>query len=185
MSAKKPSQELVSDEEKRRAINPVSRKLAVRVGVDPELLDTKISFGSTSRLSPEREHELAKAMAFQMGFLQSIEALLPTIRTQEELDRFVEGLEATVEPAPTIVRNTMDKIRSKVPRRGGTGREPKLDYREATMVCREILKLVGKKYTAKEAIAEVSRMCPELLGKAVGTRTLQKAWDKRDEFLRE
>jgi hypothetical protein len=182
MNAKEPSLRSVSDEEKRRAINAALRKLATHLGVDPDLIGAKISFGFNSALSPEQEHELAKAKGLQMAF-QSIDELLPSIRTEEDLHLMVQAIGAAAEQAPTIARNAIDQIRSKLPRRGGPGRISKLDKRESTIVCKEILKLVGRKFKTKDALIEVSKNCPDLLQKTISPRTLQKAWDKRDEFL--
>jgi hypothetical protein len=185
MTAKKPSQKLLSEEAKRRAINAAFRRLAARVGVNPDLLGTKISWGVSSGLSPEQEHELAKAKGFQSG-IESMEEMLPHIRTQQDLDGLVQEIDTRAEQAPTMVRNELDRIRAKLPRRGGPGREPKLDSQQSTIVCKETLKLMGKKkFGITEALAEVSKMCPALLGKSVSPRTLRDAWDRRDEFLDE
>jgi hypothetical protein len=184
MTANEPSQDLLSDDDKLSAIKAVLRKLAPRLGVDPDLIGAKITWGSNSGLSPEQEHELAKAKGFQLAF-QTIDELFPGIRTQDDLDLIVQGFSALVEAAPTIARNQVEKIKSEIPRRGGPGRTPKLNHQESTIVCIEILKLVGKKYTDKAALDQVSKKCPDLLHKKVSARTLRKAWDKRDEFLRE
>jgi len=184
MNAKNLSLEIVSDKEKRSAINAVLRKLTARLGVDPDLLGTKISFGISGGMSPEREHELAKAKGLQLAF-QSIEEFLPNIRTRNDLDEIVQAFSKSIEQAPTIARTTIDQIKAQIPRRGGPGRIPKLDPRESTVVCEEILKLVGRKYKVKDACVEVSKMCPDLLQKTVGPRTLQNIWLKRDQFLSE
>jgi hypothetical protein len=182
MNAKNLSLDPVSDDEKRSAINTVLRKYAARLGVNPDLLGVKISFGISGGASPEREHELAKAKGLQMAF-QSIEEILPNIRTRKDLDEMVQAFGELIEQAPTIARTTIDQIKAQIPRRGGPGRIPKLDFQESTVVCKEILKLVGRKYKVKDACVEVSKMCPDLLQKTVSPRTLQKTWDKRDEFL--
>ena len=95
----------------------------------------------------------------------------------------LQSVNAELEQTPTIARNSIERIKSSLPRRGGPGREPKLDAPECSVVSQEILKLIGKKYKVKDALVEVSRMCPQLIGKSVSPRTLQKAWDRRDEFL--
>jgi hypothetical protein len=182
MKAKNLSLEPVSEEEKRSAITAALRKLAARLGVEPGLLDTKISFGISGELSPEREHELAKAKGLQMAFL-SFEDLLPNIRTRKDLDDMVQACGDVIEQAPTIARTAIDQIKAQIPRRGGPGRIPKLDAKESTVVCRQILKLIGRKVNSKDAFAEVSRMCPELLQKTVSARTLEKIWAKRDQYL--
>jgi hypothetical protein len=126
------SPKLVSDEVKPRAINEVHQTLAARLGVDPELVGAKISFGLNSELPTERQHELAKAMGLQMAF-ESSEKLFASIRTEEDLNRAVQAFEAATEQAPTIARNVIEKIGAKLPRRGGPGRTPKLDPQESTM----------------------------------------------------
>jgi|ERR1700733_9940744 hypothetical protein len=182
MNAKNLSLEAVSDEEKRSVLTAALRKLAARLGVEPSLLDAKISFGISGELSPEREHELAKAKGLQMAF-QSFEEMLPKIRTRKDLDDMVQACGDVIEQAPTIARTTIDQIKAQIPRRGGPGRVPKLDPQESTVVCRQILKLIGRKVSSKDAIAEVSRMCPDLLQKTVSPRTLEKIWAKRDQYL--
>jgi hypothetical protein len=184
MNAQETSQELVSDEEKRQALELVMRKLAARLGVNPDLVGKKIAFGLKSPLPPDQEYELAKAKGLQFGMqmaLQSLEEVLPQIKTREQLAEVVQSWNAAINPAPTIARNLIDRIRRSLPRRGGPGRDPLLDERETKMVCKEILKRVGKKYTVTKAIAEVSKMCPDLIGKTVSTGTLWKAWEARDE----
>jgi hypothetical protein len=57
-----------------------------------------------------------------------------------------------------------------------------LDSEESTVVCKEILKLVAKKYTVEEAITEVSGMCQTLVGKTVSKSTLWTIWGRRDEY---
>jgi hypothetical protein len=143
MNVKNPSLQPVSDKEKRSAINPLLRRYAARLGVDPDLLDAKISFGISGGLSSEREQELAKAKGLQMAF-QSVEDLLPSIRTRKDLDDMVKAFNAQIEQAPTVARMVIDQIRAQMPRRGGPGRERKLDSQESAVVCREILKLIGK-----------------------------------------
>jgi hypothetical protein len=181
MNAENRSVELVSDEEKRSALKAVLRKLAARLGVEPDLLDAKTSFGVNGSLSPEQEQKLAMAKGLQLAF-QASEEFLPNIRTREDLDKMMQLVGASIEKAPTVARTTINQIRAQIPRRGGPGRIPKLDFQESTVVCREILKLVGRKFNSKDACAEVSKMCPDLLQKTVSPRTLQKIWAKRDEF---
>jgi hypothetical protein len=185
MDEKEASQELVSDEEKRQALVAVQRKFAARLGVNPDLLEEKISFGLQSVFSPERQGELAMAKGLQLGMQMALPSLLeelqPRIQTREQLDELVQAMDAELERAPTTVRDRLDQIKKGLPRRGGPGRDPLLDERETKMLCKEILKRVGKKYTATKAIAEVSKMCPDLIGKTVSTGTLWKAWEARNE----
>lgn len=188
MTIEGTSSQLVSDEVKRSEIKAAQRKFITQLGVDPALYDEEIKFGLHGGSSPEHEHELAKAKGLQIGFQtadRSMEEFLPQIQTREDLDQVVQAFTETAEKASTIVRNAMDEIRADLPRQGGPGRTPKLDERESAIVCKEILKLIGRKYSVTKAIKEVSTMCPVLTGKTVGTRTLHKAWDRRDVFLSE
>lgn len=182
------SKRLVSDEEKRSAIKAILRKLAGRLGIDPDLVSQSISFGLNSELSPEREHQLSKAMGLQLGFQAQMasgdmEEILLSIRTKDDLDRFVQSFSEGFEPVPTIARKQLDQIRENLPRRGGPGRDPILNHQESTIVCKEILRLIGLGYGTKEAIAEVSDKCLDLVQKKVGVRTLQTIWSKRKEYL--
>ena len=182
MGSKKTLPNPLPDEEKRRQLDEAFRNFAVQLGVDPDLLDSNIRFGPSSELSPEQQHELAKAKGLQIV----LESVLSGIRTEVDLQQALQTILARTERASTVAREAMDQIRADLPRRGGPGRGPKLDRRESTIVCKEILKLVGvRKYRLKDALSEVSKMCPEILHKTVSPRTLQKAWDKRDEFLAE
>jgi hypothetical protein len=188
MGAKESSKRLVSDEEKRSALNAALRKLAERLGVDPDLFGEQISFGLNSGLSPEREQELSKAMGLQIGFQAqmasgSMEKMLLSIQTKDDLDRFVQSFGEAAAQAPTIARKQINEIKAKLPRGGGPGRKPKLNHQQSTIVCKEILRLIGMQYGTKEALVEVSKMCPDLVQKKVGARTLQTIWSKRKEYL--
>ncbi len=175
------SQELVSDDEKRQVLELLQRKMATRLGLNPDLLGKKISFGLNSTMSPDQEHELAKAKGLQLA-LPAMEEVLPQIRTRDQLNKLVQSWNAAMNPAPTIARNLIQRIKNAMPRRGGPGRDSLLNDTETKMVCKEILKRVGKKYTATKAIAEVSKMSPQLIGKTVSTGTLWKAWKARDDY---
>lgn len=182
MDANEPSTKLVSDDEKRSAINAALRKVTEQLGIDPDLVGAKISFGLNSELSPELQHELAKAMGLQMAF-QTLETVLPNIRTKDELDQMVQNISAGAEQTSTIAREQLDLIREKLPRRGGPGRKPKLNNQQAKILCEEVLKLVGKKYTVGDALQGISDNSLALVGVHVGKRTLQTMWGKRKEYL--
>jgi hypothetical protein len=181
MNADKPSERLVADDEKRLVLEAAKRKLAARLGVDPDLLGRKISFGLDSVFSPEQELELAKAKGLQIG-LDSMDELLPRIRTREDLDRVAQMFGVAEHQAPSKARIVIDHIKRKLPRRGGPGRTPKLDTQESIIVCKEILKQIGKGNTLTKALKEVSKMCPDILQKKVSPRTLSKVWNRRKEF---
>ena len=182
MSARRTSQKLVSDEEKRSAIDGPIRRLGVRLGVNPDLVGRKISWGLNRGLPTESDHELAKAKGFQIA-LDALEEMWPEIRTREELDQFVQEIVALTEQAPSIMRNQMDQIRTQLARRGGPGREPLLNADQSKIVCDQIGEFIRKGSSVTEAIVKTKDICPEIIGKKPGVRTLGKAWKRRNEFL--
>ena len=86
---------------------------------------------------------------------------------------------------PTAIRKAFKEVGHALPRRGGPGRQAKLNAKQAAQVCDQIALFVRQGQTLKEALQKVAELTPTLLGKKVGARTLQKAWDKRREYLGE
>jgi DNA invertase Pin-like site-specific DNA recombinase len=87
------------------------------------------------------------------------------------------------EKMPTAIRKATKELGHALPRRGGPGRQPKLTGTQAAKACDQIGLFVRQGHTVKEALKKVAELTPGLFGKKVGARTLQKAWDKRSEYL--
>ena len=73
----------------------------------------------------------------------------------------------------------MREIASTLPRRGGPGRQRKLNAAEAKQMVDQVLLFIGQGNNVKQALQRTSALAPQLLGKKVSPRTLQKEWDKR------
>jgi hypothetical protein len=175
---------VVSDEEKRFAFQRKVRELANRLGVKPELIDTRISFGFTSSKSPEEEHELAKAKGLQIAAEHAANELLPQVKTRRDLEEFEKALDAGIEKSPTVARKQWKKINRDLPRGGGPGRKPKLDFDQCRRACQEMLFEIGQgASSAKEAAAKVSERSYELFRKHVGRRTFETIWSERQKYL--
>lgn len=183
MTKKKSSSKLLTEEQKIRAFTAASPKVYEKFGLNPDLSEANIRFGSQSKLSDEQQHMMAKVKGLQIGLQMGMNLLLPDIRTQEDLDNALRMFDEAKEQGPTVARKVMDKIRSELPRGGGPGRSPKLDAQQSAKVCDQISQFMrSEKLTLKQALAKTAEGCPDLVGKKVGARTLQKIWGKRDEF---
>jgi len=82
MYNRQPSPTPITEEEKRLALKAAFRRFAERLGVRPDLFDSKVRFGQSSQLSDEEQHELAKAMALQIVQKSVEENLLSDIQTR-------------------------------------------------------------------------------------------------------
>ena len=101
------------------------------------------------------------------------------IRTQQDLQKAVEQIRNVRHKMPSATRKAFKIIASKLPRAGGPGRQPKLNRQEASKVCDQIGVFIRQGCQLKEALLQTADLCPTMLGKKVGSRTLQKAWDRR------
>lgn len=183
MTKKRPSAKDLTEEEKRQAFTAASRKVFAALGINPDLSEAKIRFGSHSELSAEQEHQMAKAFGLQMSLQTAMNQLLPKIRTQEELDNAMRIFDEMAEIGPTVTRKLMAQIKTELPRRGGPGRTPLLNAEQSAKVCNKISEFMrNEKLTLKQAIAKTSEVCPKLVDKKVGVRTLDTIWGKRNEF---
>jgi hypothetical protein len=105
------------------------------------------------------------------------------IKTREQLEEILREIRKCGEMMPTILRKATKQMIGTLPRRGGPGRRPKLDRKEASQMCDQIALFIRQKYSLKQALQKVSELSPSILsGKKVSPRTLQKAWGRRDEF---
>jgi len=103
------------------------------------------------------------------------------IDNDQQLQDAVGLIRGAREKIPTVIRKAMKEIRSTLPRQGGPGRQPKLTAIEANQMCDQIAMYIRQNNKLKEALQKVSRLTPQLLGKNVSPRTLQKAWDRRGQ----
>jgi hypothetical protein len=104
------------------------------------------------------------------------------VKTEEQLQKALADIREAREKMPTAIRKATKELVHALPRRGGPGRQPKLNALEAVQVCDQIGVFIRQKNTLKKSLAKTSELTPTLLGKKVSARTLQKAWDKRDQF---
>lgn len=150
-----------------------------------------------SRLNPDPDalRKLSKTKGLQPevyvagGLTITIGALLqnfgkkvasnPKIKSEEDLQRVVRAMREVRNELPTQIRKAVKQVTTSLPRRGGPGRQPKLLPNEASQMCDQIATFLRHKHTLKQALQKVSDLTPQLLGKRVSPRTLQKGWDKR------
>ena len=104
------------------------------------------------------------------------------ISTEEQLVAALEKIEVVRDKMPAATRKAMKTLSSILPRRGGPGRQPKLTPKEASRACDHIAMFIRQKHTVKQALQLMADSSISILGKKVGARTLQKAWDRRDQF---
>lgn len=104
------------------------------------------------------------------------------IETEEQLHDLVQHIRGRREEITTVMRKAMKQITVALPRRGGPGRQPKLNLRETSQICDKIASVMRQGHTLKQALDKVSQSAPQLLGKDVSPRTLQKAWINRGKY---
>lgn len=136
-----------------------------------------------SNISPH--HRVAEGMSLGMalGVLSWGTTASRAIKTEDQLNKVLLKLKDMKEKLPTLARKATKEVVSKLPRRGGPGRTPLLNARESSMVCDQIGVFIRQKNSVNESLAKTAELTPTLLGKKVSARTLQKAWDKRDQFI--
>jgi len=71
---------------------------------------------------------------------------------------------------PTAIRKATKELGHALPRRGGPGRQPKLNVAQAAHVCDQIALFMRQGHTPKDALQKVAELTPTLLGKKVGAR---------------
>jgi hypothetical protein len=175
-------EEAVTKEEIEERINQAVQKLFERLGFGTKPSDVKELLAQNSQLPPEKQIPKGIELGLQLGFGSFANTVNTGIRTRDDLEKVLHIIGEAAEQAPTLARGALTQTLKNLPRRGGPGRIPKLDPKESAKVCDQIGLFIRQKCTLKEALAKTSALCPTLLGKRVGSRTLQKAWDKRDEF---
>jgi hypothetical protein len=127
------------------------------------------------------EQNLKAGMAFALRTLGTDHLKKANIKTEEQFAKACEQLGEVKEKMPTAVRKALRELAKSLPRRGGPGRQALLSLQEANRACDHIATFIRQGYTLKAALRLVAEASMALLGKKVGARTLQKAWDKRDQ----
>jgi hypothetical protein len=112
-------------------------------------------------------------------------ALARRVKTEAQLQNALARIREAGEKMPTAIRRATKELGRALPRRGGPGRQPKLNAKQAAQVCDQIALFLRQGHTLKDGLQKVAELTPTLLGKKVGARTLQKAWDKRREYRSE
>lgn len=107
------------------------------------------------------------------------------IETQEQLDAAIQEIREAKHLLPTATRKAFKTVMKTLPRRGGPGRQPKLSPQQASQACDQIATFIRQKHKLKEALKKTSDLSLGLFGKKIGPRTLQKAWDRRDQLIGE
>lgn len=108
------------------------------------------------------------------------------VKTRQQLDIVLLHMREAGDKLPSILRKASKQMVLGLRRNGGPGRKPKLSPREAVLMCDQIAAFIRTKCSLKQALQMASELSPSLLdGKRVSPRTLQKAWDKRDQYLPE
>lgn len=134
--------------------------------------------------SEEPARLVAAAMSAVLGHgnHELFQKMARNIKTEDELANEIAQIRRIGnEQVPTIARKWVKEWILTLPRRGGPGRTRLLSPAEATFVCDHIGKLTRRKLTVRAALQQLSAESQQLLGKKVGMRTLQKAWDERDK----
>jgi hypothetical protein len=147
---------------------------------DPDEMNRVLN---SSNVSPHKRVAKGLSLGMALGVLSWGRTASREIRTEAQLDKVLLKLREAKEQLPTLARKAAKEVLSKLPRRGGPGRTPKLNARESSMVCDQIGVFIRQKNTLKESLAKTAELTLTLLGKKVSARTLQKAWDKRDQFI--
>jgi hypothetical protein len=123
--------------------------------------------------------KLRAAIVSSVGNIGKYYTKRTNIKTEDELKKVLEEMKGQREKLPAATRKVLKAVGAMLPRRGGPGRQPKLDSKQASRACDQIAVFIRQKHTLKEALQKVSEISPTVLGQKVGARTLQKAWNKR------
>jgi len=126
-------------------------------------------------------HNLQAGLAVALGNIGEHYIRKGKIKNERQLARAIEELKEAKERMPSAVRKAMKTLAGMLPRRGGPGRQPKLNPKEAGKACDQIALFIRQRHTLKEALSMLAELSPSLLGTKVGARTLQKAWNARGQ----
>lgn len=150
-------------------------------GMESNLAEVK-KYLKEQSISPDSQLTRGFTLGMGLGLGNLGKVLARKVKTKEELEKKLAQIREVKEKLPTVIRKVLKDFTRALPRRGGPGARPKLDPREASQMCDQISLFVRQKCSVKEALQRTSEASPSLIGKKVSPRTLQKAWDRRDEF---
>jgi len=136
-------------------------------------------------LSPKAPIGRGLTIGMSLGLGGLGKAIARKVKTEAQLQNALACIREAGEKMPTAIRKATKELGHALPRRGGPGRQPKLNAMQAAQVCDQIALFVRQGHTLKDALEKVAGLTPTLLGKKVGARTLQKAWDRRREYRSE
>jgi hypothetical protein len=160
-------------------ISPLEAERLVKTGLAGKL---KISASNDSAA-------VAKILdaGIAYAFTQVIEFQMKKtkIRTQDDLTSAIQRMEEVSEKMPSATRKALKELSKMLPRRGGPGRQPKLNRSEASKACDHISTFIRQGQPLKHALVMLAEKSSPLLGKKVGARTLQKFWDNRVKLTSE
>jgi hypothetical protein len=174
------SDDPLTDEDKRMLFDNVIEKKAERLGVNPNLLNAKISLGAKSNKTAKEQFELAKALGFQLATEKLRNDFMASVHTAQDVEDFKKNFNEQ-QRIPTIARKVLEYIKSTIPRMGGPGRSSLLNAEERKLACDKISDEIRKGAGFKQAIQFVSQQCPNLFAKSVSTRTLENIWRDRSK----
>jgi hypothetical protein len=137
----------------------------------------------TVHLPPEAHLARGLTMGAAIGLSSVGKKIAAKIRSRAQLDKILFEMRQAGDKIPALLRRSVKEMARTLPRKGGPGRQPKLNAKEASQMCDQIAILIRQKSTLKQALQKASELSPSILGgKKVSPRTLQKAWGRRDEF---
>jgi hypothetical protein len=140
---------------------------------------------SDVRLSPKTPLARGLNIGMSVGLGGLGRAMAQKVKSERQLENALALIREAGEKMPTAIRKALKELGHALPRRGGPGRQPKLNTMQAGHVCDQIALLLRQGHKLKSALQKVAELTPTLLGKKVGARTLQKAWDRRGEYRSE
>jgi hypothetical protein len=182
----KPQGDPPSEEEIRSRIGVAVSRLFARLGFEPTSADLEVLSQTNAVLPPADQMPKAVELAVRWAVGAATTQQIEQIKTREDLDKILMTIGKATEVAPTEARTALKEFQRNFQRRGGPGAKPKLNDQDCVIVCKQILKFkMVDNFPLKKALIETSKMCPILIGKEVGARTLEdKAWRHKDKYLR-
>ena len=82
------------------------------------------------------------------------------IKNAQELETAIQAIKQAGVAMPTVLRKAMKQITLELPRRGGPGRQRKLQGDEVTQVCDQIALFIRQGHNLKQALQKVSELTP-------------------------
>jgi hypothetical protein len=173
----------LSQAEIARRIDEAYRKILEENGLSLWSPDELKDMLKTVHLSPHTTLVRGLTIGAMIGISSPGKKLAPMIKSEEQLDRVLEGLREHFDKSPTMMRKAAKDMMRALPRKGGPGRQRKLSPEEASLMCDQIGQLIREGKKLKPALEEAAKQSSRILGgKRVGARTLQNAWNDRQKF---